>query len=145
MEILRSIQPTNLWDSSPYLFSQVVREEAPRGLAFIAGQVALAPDGSVVGEGDIDVQLRQVFSNLRAALEGAGGTLKNVASLTVYVKDIAHHSNYLKVLADEFEGWRPTETLVQVGALGLPQLLVEIQAIAVLGSSSTTSPRSGGE
>ncbi len=129
---LQSIQPANLWDSSPYLFSQVVRADAPRGLAFIAGQVALTPDGSLVGVGDVDAQLRQVFANLRAAVEAAGGTLNNIASLTVYVKDIAHHRNYLKVLAEEFAGWRPAETLVQVAALGLPELLVEIQATAVL-------------
>ncbi len=130
---LQSIQPANLWDSSPYLFSQVVRADAPRGLVFIAGQVALAPDGSMVGVGDVDAQLRQVFANLRAAVEGAGGTLDNIASLTVYLKDIAHHSNYLQVLAEEFVGWQPAETLLQVAALGLPELLVEIQATAVLG------------
>ena len=129
---LQSIQPTNLWESSPYLFSQVVRADAPRDLAFIAGQVALAPDGSLVGVGDIDAQLRQVFANLRAAVEGAGGTLNNIASLTVYVKDIAHHQSYLNVLAEEFAGWRPAATLLQVAALALPELLVEIQAIAVL-------------
>lgn len=130
--LIQPIQPTNLWDSSPYSFSQVVRVDAPRSLAFIAGQVALAPDGSVVGAGDIDTQLRQVFDNLRAAVEGAGGTLNNIASLNVYVKDVAYHRNYLKVLAENFGGWRPAETLVQVAAFGLPELLVEIQAVAVI-------------
>ena len=129
---LQSIQPANLWDSSPYLFSQVVRADGSRGLAFIAGQVALMPDGSLVGIGDVDAQLRQVFANLRAAVEGAGGTLSNIASVTVYVKDIAHHRNYLKILAEEFAGWRPAETLLQVAALGLLELVVEIQAIADL-------------
>jgi 2-iminobutanoate/2-iminopropanoate deaminase len=129
---LQSIQPANLWDSSPYLFSQIVQAIAPQRLVFIAGQIALASDGSLVGRGDIDAQLRQVFANLRAAVGSAGGTLNDIASLTVYVKDIAHHGNYLKVLAEEFSGWRPAETLVQVGALGLPDLLVEIQAVAVL-------------
>jgi 2-iminobutanoate/2-iminopropanoate deaminase len=129
---LQSIQPTSLWDSSPYLFSQVVKVDMAKSLVFISGQVALAPDGSLVGVDDVDAQLRQVFANLRAAVEGAGGTLDNIASLTVYVKDIAHHKNYLKVLGEEFAGWRPVETLIQVAALGLPDLLVEIQAVAVL-------------
>lgn len=129
---LQSIQPPTLWDSSPYRFSQVVSADAPRRLAFIAGQIAMAPDGSLVGVGDIDAQLRQVFANLRAAVEAAGGTLADIASLTVYVKDVAHHRNYLAVLAEEFTDWRPAETLVQVAALGLPELLVEIQAVAVL-------------
>ena len=129
---LQSIQPANLWDSSPYLFSQVVQATARQRLVFIAGQIALASDGSLVGQDDVDAQLRQVFANLRVAVGSAGGTLNDIASLTVYVKDIAHHSNYLKVLAEDFSGWRPTETLLQVGALGLPDLLVEIQAVAVL-------------
>lgn len=129
---LQSIQPANLWDSSPYLFSQVVRAEVPRSLVFISGQVSLSPAGSLVGEGDVDAQLKQVFSNLRAAIEGAGGTLDNIASLTVYLKDILHHRNYMKVLAAEFLDRRPAETLLQVAALGLPELLVEIQATAVL-------------
>jgi 2-iminobutanoate/2-iminopropanoate deaminase len=101
-------------------------------LVFISGQVALTPDGLLVGPGNVDAQLKQVFSNLRAAVEGAGGTLDNIASLTVYLRDVTHHHNYLKVLAVEFAGWRPSETMVQVAALGLPELLVEIQAIAVL-------------
>lgn len=129
---LQSIQPANLWDSSPYLFSHVVRADAPRSLVFISGQVSLSPAGSLVGEGDVDAQLKQVFSNLRAAIEGAGGTLDNIASLTVYLKDILHHRNYMKVLAAEFLDRRPAETLLQVAALGLPELLVEIQATAVL-------------
>lgn len=129
---LQSIQPTNLWDSSPYLFSQVVRVDAPQSLIFISGQVSLSPAGKLVGEGDIDTQLKQVFTNLRAAVEAGGGTPNNIASLTVYLKDVSHHSNYLKALAAEFPGWRPAETLVQVAALGLPELLVEIQAIAVI-------------
>lgn len=128
---MQSIQPKNLWDSSPYLFSQVVKASSPAGIAFISGQVAIAPDGSLVGVGDVDAQLRQIFSNLRAAVEAAGGSIKNIASMTVYVKDVAHHRNYLKVLADEFAGHRPAETLVQVAALGLPELEAEIQAVAI--------------
>ena len=61
-----------------------------------------------------------------------GGTLQNIASLTVYVRDVAYHRNYLKMLTEEFSGWRPAERLLQVEASGLPELLVEIQAIAVV-------------
>lgn len=129
---LQSLQPPTLWDSSPYLFSQVIRADSPRGLVFIAGQVSLAADGSLVGAGDIDTQLRQVFANLRTAVEAAGGAVNHIASLTVYLKDIAHHQNYLRALEEAFAGWRPAETLVQVAALGLPELLVEVQGVAVV-------------
>lgn len=129
---LLSIQPANLWDSSPYLFSQVVRADEPTRLAFISGQVALSADGSLVGEGDVDAQLKQIFSNLRAALAGVGGTLNDIASVTLYVKDVSYHKNYMNLQREEFAGWRPAETLVQVPSLALPELLVEIQATAVL-------------
>jgi enamine deaminase RidA (YjgF/YER057c/UK114 family) len=129
---LRSIQPANLWDSSPYLFSQVVRADEPKRLAFISGQVALSADGSLVGKGDVDAQLEQIFTNLRAALAGVGGTLNDIASVTLYVKDVSYHKNYMSVQREEFAGWRPAETLVQVAALALPELLVEIQAVAVV-------------
>jgi 2-iminobutanoate/2-iminopropanoate deaminase len=129
---IQSIQPTDLWDSTPYLFSQVVKVEAPNGLVFISGQVSLNSEGKLVGEGDVDAQLKQVFTNLRAAISAAGGKIENIATLTVYLKDIKHHRNYLTILASEFAGHRPAETLLQVATLGLPQLLVEIQATAVL-------------
>lgn len=130
--LIKSINPPSLWDSSPYLFSQAVRVDLPQSLIFISGQVALATDGSLVGPEDVDAQLNQVFSNLGAAIEGAGGTFDNIAFLTVYLKEIKHHHNYLRALENQFSGRRPAETLVQVAALGLPELLVEIQAVAVL-------------
>lgn len=129
---LLSFQPANLWDSSPYLFSQVVRAEEPKRLVFISGQVALSADGTLVGKGDVDAQLKQIFTNLRAALAGVGGTLSDIASVTLYMKDVAYHKNYMSVQREQFAGWRPAETLVQVAALALPELLVEVQAIAAL-------------
>ncbi|WP_082563110.1 RidA family protein [Pseudoxanthomonas sp. Root65] len=134
---LRSVGPANLWDSSPYLFSQVVLADEPKRFAFISGQVALSADGSLVGEGDVDAQLRQIFANLRAALAGVGGTLNDIATMTLYVKDVAYHRNYMNLQREEFEGWRPSETLVQVAALALPEFLIEIQAVAVLRSRSS--------
>jgi 2-iminobutanoate/2-iminopropanoate deaminase len=129
---LQSIQPASLWDSSPYLFSQVVKADMAKSLVFISGQVALDRGGSLVGVGNVDAQLRQIFANIKAGVEAAGGTLDDIASLTVYLTQIAHHRNYLAMLKEVFPERRPAETLVQVAALGLPELEVEIQAVAVL-------------
>jgi 2-iminobutanoate/2-iminopropanoate deaminase len=129
---LQSIQPASLWDSSPYLFSQIVKFDRPKSLVFISGQVALDRSGSLVGVGNVDAQLRQVFANIQAGVEAAGGTLDDIASLTVYLTRIAHHQNYLALLKEVFPERRPAETLVQVAALGLPELEVEIQAVAVM-------------
>jgi 2-iminobutanoate/2-iminopropanoate deaminase len=129
---LQSIQPASLWDSSPYLFSQVVKVDLATSLVFISGQVALDRSGSLVGVGNVEAQLRQVFANIKVGVEAAGGTLDDIASLTVYVTQIAHHQNYLAMLKEFFPERRPAETLVQVAALGLPELEVEIQAVAIM-------------
>lgn len=129
---LQSIQPANLWDSSPYLFSQVVKVDVAKSLVFISGQVAIDRSGSLVGVGNVDAQLRQAFANIKVGVEAAGGTLDDIASLTVYLTQIAHHQNYLAALREVFPERRPAETLVQVAALGLPELEVEIQAVAVI-------------
>lgn len=129
---LQSIQPASLWDSSPYLFSQIVKVDMAKSLVFISGQVALDSSGSLVGIGNVDAQLRQVFANIKADVEAAGDTLDDIASLTVYLTEIAHHQNYLASLKEVSPERRPAETLVQVAALGLPELEVEIQAVAVI-------------
>lgn len=58
---------------------------------YVAGQLPIDLDGNVVGAGDIRVQTRQVLENVRAIVEAAGGTLRDVIKTTVYLTDIAHH------------------------------------------------------
>jgi enamine deaminase RidA (YjgF/YER057c/UK114 family) len=102
-------------------------------LAAISGQVALDADGKVVGAGDPGAQARQVFENLRRCLAAAGATFDQVVKLTYYVTDIGHLPA-VRAARDECLGGArlPASTAVQVAALFRPELLLEVEAFALL-------------
>ena len=99
----------------------------------VSGQVALDEHGDVVGEGDPEAQARQVFENLRRCLTAAGATFRDVVKLNYYVTDVAHMKS-VRAVRDEFVGSDPlpASTAVQVAGLVRPELLLEIEALAVL-------------
>jgi enamine deaminase RidA (YjgF/YER057c/UK114 family) len=106
--------------------------------AYLSGQVARTADGSPVGAGDLAAQVEQAYLNVGAALAGAGGTFDDVARLTVYVVDwspekLAAFGEGVFRAADRLgvDLVKPI-TLIGVAALGEPDLLVEVEAVAVL-------------
>jgi 2-iminobutanoate/2-iminopropanoate deaminase len=113
-------------------YSQGWRIDPPASIVFIAGQVALAPDGSLVGEDDFDAQCRQVFENLGAVLEAAGGTFENVIKVTVYMTDITNLPRYREIKAAFITGRQPASTSIEVKGLAFPPLLVEVEAVAAI-------------
>ena len=102
-----------------------------QSLVFIAGQLARDKDGNVVGKGDMAAQIRQVGENLRIALEAVGLTLKDVVKTTTYVTDIDEFFKHVDVRMEYF-GALPTSTTVEVRKLAHPDLVVEVEAIAVV-------------
>jgi enamine deaminase RidA (YjgF/YER057c/UK114 family) len=102
-------------------------------LIAISGQVALDEQGALVGDGDPEAQARQVFENLRRCLAAAGASFSDVMKLTYYVTDVAHLPAIRAVRAD-FAGTDqlPASTAVQVAALVRPELLMEIEAFALI-------------
>ncbi|MER7245840.1 RidA family protein [Kribbella sp. NPDC000426] len=98
----------------------------------IAGQVALDPDGKLVGIGDPGAQAEQVFANLERCLAGAGATFEQVAKLTVFVTDIAYLPAIRAVRDKYIPGNKPASTAVQVVSLFSPDALVEIEAFAIV-------------
>lgn len=112
-------------------------------LVFIAGQVAFDASNRVVGVGDATAQAEQVWSNLAAVVEAAGGQVADIVKITVLLADIRHAPEEIAVRRRFFPSGRfPICTQVQVANLGLSDLLMEIDAIAVLGGSSTAdTPR----
>ncbi|MFJ6567856.1 RidA family protein [Streptomyces sp. NPDC091292] len=101
----------------------------------ISGQVALDESGGTVGEGDPAAQARQVFENLRRCLAAAGGTFDDVVKFTYYVTDVGHLPAIRDVRDEHIDTARPpASTAVQVSALFRPELLLEVEAFAVLGS-----------
>lgn len=107
---------------------------APPGgrLVFCAGAVAFDGEGNVVGEGDIVAQTRQVMENLRIALEAAGASFDDVVKVTNYVTDAQAWRQVLPVRAEYLRKPYPASTFVEVSALMFPELLIEIEAVAVV-------------
>ena len=117
--------------STPAGYTHVV--EVLRGkTVYIAGQVAFDRSGNVVGAGDFKAQTRQVLENLKAALAAAGATFENVVKVNTYVTDMAQIQTLRELRAEYFGARPPASTLVQVVRLARPELMIEIEAIAVV-------------
>ena len=102
-------------------------------LVALSGQIALDEQGQVVGEGDPAAQARQVFENLRRCLAAAGATFDQVVKLTYFVTDIGFLPA-IRAARDECVDVErpPASTAVQVAALFRPELLLEVEAFALL-------------
>jgi 2-iminobutanoate/2-iminopropanoate deaminase len=124
------IQPKTLSDPRPR-YSQGILNEGGK-LLFVAGQTASDKDGNVVGKGDIKAQTQQVFKNLSAVLEEAGGTLDDLVMTTTYITDRKYREGYNEVRREQYKKNSPTSTLVIVTGLASPDYLIEINGIAVL-------------
>jgi len=126
----RAINPDGLpAPVGPY--SNVVTS-APGRLVFVAGQIALDVNGEIVGAGDITAQTRQVMENLRLALEAAGATFADVVRVVNYITDVELFGQMAAVRKEYLVEPYPASTLVEVSALMYPEILIEIEAIAVV-------------
>ncbi|QES47387.1 enamine deaminase RidA [Streptomyces venezuelae] len=109
----------------------------------VSGQCALDERGAVVGPGDAAAQARQVFENLRRCLASAGATFEDVVKLTYFVTDVADLPAVRAARDAVIPGDRlPASSAVQVSALFRPELLVEIEAFAVV-PTDPAGPGSG--
>jgi enamine deaminase RidA (YjgF/YER057c/UK114 family) len=129
----QNIQPDALATrvvSGHVLYSHVVVVEA-RKTIFVSGQLARDAKGEVVGKGDMRAQIRQAGENIKAALAAAGATLRDVVKTNTYVTDIEEFFKHTDVRMEYF-GALPTSTTVEVRKLAHPDLLVEIEVIAMV-------------
>jgi enamine deaminase RidA (YjgF/YER057c/UK114 family) len=124
------IQPKTLNDPRPR-YSQGILTEGGK-LLFVAGQTASDQNGNVVGKGDIKAQTTQVFANLKAVLEEAGGTLDDLVMTTTYITDREYREGYNEVRRGLYKKDPPTSTLVIVKGLAHPDYLIEIAGVAVI-------------
>lgn len=120
--------------STPRGYSHAVSVSGGRTV-YIAGQVAYNAQGEVVGKGDLRAQTRQAFENLRLALASAGGSFKDLVKMNTYV--VGYKPDQLSILREVRSEMLkdltpPASTLVGVQALVNPDLLIEIEAIAVV-------------
>ena len=102
-------------------------------LLYIAGQVARDADGEVLGKGDIRVQARQVFQNVRHVLQAAGGDLSDLLKITTYITKIDDFPAVAEIRSSFFPGALPASTLIVVNSLAQPELLIEVEGMAAMG------------
>jgi enamine deaminase RidA (YjgF/YER057c/UK114 family) len=107
---------------------------APDGrTVYIAGQVAFDSAGAVVGKGDFTAQADQVYRNLERALQSVGGTMADLVKTTTFITDIKNLPSLREVRSRRLSKTQPpANTLLQVSSLARPDLLIEVEAVAVL-------------
>jgi len=113
------------------LYSHVVAVDGGRRLVFLAGQLSRDANGQVVGKGDMRAQIVQTCENIKTALAAAGATLADVVKTTTFVTDIDEFMRHVDVRLQYFGAALPTSTTVEVRKLAQPDLLVEIEVMAV--------------
>jgi 2-iminobutanoate/2-iminopropanoate deaminase len=128
-QIKRTNPPTL---STPTGYTHIVEVTGPAKTVYISGQIALDKDGKLVGPGDMKAQAEQVFRNLQAALTAAGATFKDVVKMNTYITDMDKAPAVREVRAKYFADTTPASTLVQVVHLARPELMLEIEVIAVV-------------
>ncbi len=125
--MLTAINPKDI-PSSPF-YSQGIEVRAASRQLYISGQVGVAADGSVpesLGE-----QARLAIGNLNKVLEGAGMTSSNLVKMTIYLTDETRIGEFMQAAGGTLPAMPPATTLLVVKALAAPNLLVEIEGIAV--------------
>lgn len=98
----------------------------------VAGTTSIGRDGTLVGTGDAAAQTRQALANIRAALERAGARMEDVVRTRIFVTDIAQWEAVGRAHGEVFREIRPASTMVEVSRLIDPQMLVEIEADAII-------------
>lgn len=101
-------------------------------LLYLSGQAAIDEGGNIVGEGDFDAQATQTFANLSRVLEAAGSGLEKIVKVTIYLTDMGNFPKIVELRERHFTAPYPADTIVEVSALGLPELMIEIDAIAMV-------------
>ena len=129
---LALLNPPSLYDSSPNAYSQLAIVPGGSRLLFVSGQGGDEPDGSY--SADFRTQAAAAFRNVGLALTAAGARPADVAKITVMIVD--HDMQKLEIMQEEqrrlFGAHHPAATLIPVPGLALPDMQIEVEAVAAL-------------
>ncbi|MGE3542040.1 MAG: RidA family protein [Candidatus Tectimicrobiota bacterium] len=103
---------------------------------FVAGMTART-GSTIVGGCSMYEQSRAIFEKIKYIMEAAGGCIDDIVKVTIFVTDITRREEVWQARREYFTGDFPVSTLVEVRALAVPELLVEVEAIAILGAAQT--------
>ena len=134
------IMPTGHWDwSMPVKFSQGWAIDGPVRWIIVGGQISADEHGRTIGKGDIGLQTRNVFESIKKVLAEAGGTMADIVKLNTYYvfegkgDDIREFWERMTAVRMEYiADLGPAATAVRVMGLAYPDLLIEVEAIAVV-------------
>ena len=118
--------------SAPTGYTHIVEITGPNRTIYISGEIALDKAGYLVGAGDMKAQAEQVFKNLQLALAAAGAKFSDVVKMNSYITDMSNVQAVRDVRARYFGDTLPASTFVEVKGLVRPELLLEIEVIAVV-------------
>jgi 2-iminobutanoate/2-iminopropanoate deaminase len=113
-------------------YSQAVITEGGR-IVWLAGQVAAEDSSGTSLAGDFDGQVREVFARLNRTLEEAGGRLADMVTMTVFITDARYGDRFTELRKETFGDNFPASALITVAGLARPEMLVEVQGIAMIG------------
>jgi 2-iminobutanoate/2-iminopropanoate deaminase len=126
-------QQINPWTwQEKFGFAHAWKADNASSVLFLAGQGPVTPEGEVL-QGDFEAQARLTFENLRTVLERAGASFESVVKVTAYFTDISNLRDYARVRNEFIRVDKPpASTAVEVSALALPGMTIEVEAIAVV-------------
>ena len=103
------------------------------GMLYLSGHAAIGESGQLLGVGDFEAQAQATFDSLQRTLRAGGSDLSNVIKVTIYLTNMSNFEKVVALRQKWFSAPYPADTIVEVSALAPPELMIEIEAIAVEG------------
>jgi len=120
----------NKTDPDPYEALRLAQAYRVDNMIYVSGQAAFSLEGKIVGVGDFDAQAEQAFENLQAVLRAGGSDLSKIIKVTIFLKDMGNFSKIVALREKYFTPPYPADTIVEITGLALPELEIEIEAMA---------------
>jgi len=118
-------------DKAPQAIGTYSQAVKTGNTVYMSGQIPLVPETMEMVDGDIAVQIRRVFDNLQAVAQAAGGDLKDIAKLNIFLTDLSHFPTVNEIMAEYFQ--QPYPARAAIGVASLPKGAgVEMDAVLVL-------------